>query len=151
MAVQTVGYQDVSKDECWMFIGWVGRELGFRDWFIDFIYDDRIPDDFKSDDPDDPVNSGATPATIIVAAVFQTARVWVSPARLKGLDLHPFEAIAHELLHILFSIYEGCDKRYEHPDEDAIIFRLQHTLVKAYRAIGREDLGEIPPIRNYFP
>lgn len=136
MSIDIFAYKEVVYEDCEEFIRWFQNTLNLRDWDILLEVGDKIPEAFDDE------YVGSSPAACCPQYQFLCADVWYSPSRAKELNVHPYELLAHEMLHVLFSLVEGMDGDGANPEDDVIITRLEGPLVELFL---RQAHKKLPP------
>ena len=141
MSIKLFAYKQKSYDECVDFIKWCQNTMNLRDWNILFEYGSGTPTVFGT-----PEENTISPAACIPQWQFLHAYLWVIPERAEIHNVHPFELIAHEMLHVMFSIIYGVAGDKDLEEDDVIITRLEGLYVEMYY---RQHRKKVPTYKEY--
>jgi hypothetical protein len=119
-------YTKVSLSQMLKAVHWCQNALNLRDWMINLEFGDTLPDWVQSDEI-----KGL--AYNRVSLPYFTAWTWVSPDRCKENDVHPIEALCHEMLHVLFSNY-----KIERPHDERMVITLEYHLFQSWLSEQRK-------------
>ena len=130
MGVLEYGYQRADHKDVRKLVIWLQNRLNLRDWTVYLYTDPQPPKKVNGDSDKMSVSGGAN-----INSDRRRAWVWVSPEKCKLINENPFEAVCHEVCHILaeaVSVGESCE-------EELLIRTISPLLYQLYcRETGRK-------------
>ena len=137
MGVLEYTYQKASHQDILNLIRWLQNRLNLRDWTIHVYTDPEPPKKINGDSDKMPVSGSVT-----IYSDRRRAWLWVSPAKCKLINENPYEAVCHEMLHVLTEATGSSDGQ-----EELLIRTISPLIYRLYcretrRKVAKESTDE---------